>query len=770
MQIATQCLITQVKERLLPLPPSVRALEWLIERLPRQLIMVTLTPHDEIEVIDKTRGKYKATGNNAAFEINFIHTEPRCGWYYLEAALTRNIGSREASICIEIRSKPNERITILIPSTLRGSVREVWYLPDEVKTLYWRPTTAPGFFSQSQLLIHKISTLESLLRRLYRVIYDILRQRRVIALATVKNQFFNLQSAYEASARLRINRLMGNNYTDFILKYDTLDIFDLYRINLQIRKFVKRPLVTIIMTVRENEARQLAVSIGSLNAQLYSHWELLIACNSQNSYLQVVSLTEATNNPKIKALLSEGRTGQLVEPATLLNEAIQAACGEWIIRMCPGDCLPKHAICHIAAAINHYPEALFVYGDDDDIDNNGQRSEPRFKPDWNLELLRSHDYIGNPAVYHRATLLGLGSYTDGYEGAEDYELRLRFLGGIQENKIRHVHKILYHRNKETRTTCDIQAMHAAGRKALIRNFQGTAIMVENGAVPFIYRIRYPLISPPPLASIIVPTRDKSELLRACIESIRAKTDYSNWEMLIMDNDSSEPAALDYMQELKSDPRIRVLHYDKPYNYSAINNLAVNHARGEVLVLLNNDIEVIVEDWLTEMVSHAMRREIGAVGAKLLYPDGTVQHAGVILGIGGVAAHVHKFLPRDAPGYCNRAVVTQNISAVTGACLAVRKKLYRQVGGLDEKNLHIAYNDIDFCLKLLRAGYKNIFTPYALLYHHESITRGADDTPEKEEIYQREYNYMKKKWGSLLTADQAYNRNLSLENEYFSTRI
>ena len=235
----------------------------------------------------------------------------------------------------------------------------------------------------------------------------------------------------------------------------------------------------------------------------------------------------------------------------------------------------------------------------------------------------------------------------------------------------------------------------------------------------------------------------------------------------MDNQSQEPAALRYLQQITNDKRVRVIQYDLPFNYSAINNYAVQQAKGEILVLLNNDVEVIAADWLTEMVSHAVRVEIGAVGAKLLYANGKVQHAGVILGIGGVAGHAHKFLDDSQHGYCYRAAVTQNLSAVTGACLAVKKKAYQAVGGLNETDLKVAFNNIDFCLKLLQASYRNVYTPFAKLYHHESLSRGYDDTPEKQAIFRHEFDYMQKTWENMLKRDIAYNPNLTLEFEDFS---
>jgi len=296
-----------------------------------------------------------------------------------------------------------------------------------------------------------------------------------------------------------------------------------------------------------------------------------------------------------------------------------------------------------------------------------------------------------------------------------------------------------------------------------RNVAGRVQRLEHLGM---YRVRYELPMPMPLVSLIIPVRNELKLTQACITSILRKTTYDNYEILVVDNGSDDKRVLNYLQSLKSDPRIRIIRDDRPFNFPALNNAAVKEARGEVLALVNNDIEVISADWLSEMVSHAVRSEIGAVGARLLYPDGTLQHGGVILGIGGVAGHANKGLLRYKNGYFCRAVIIQSVSAVTAACLVIRKELYEKVGGFNE-DLRVAFNDIDFCLKIREAGYRNLYTPYAELYHHESATRGYENTSEKQVRFEAESRYMKQRWGKLLLNDPAYSPNLTLEREDFS---
>jgi len=307
----------------------------------------------------------------------------------------------------------------------------------------------------------------------------------------------------------------------------------------------------------------------------------------------------------------------------------------------------------------------------------------------------------------------------------------------------------------------------AGIKAL-RDFfcdQGRAdIKVEAGAVPNTYRVRYPISKPEPLVSLLVPTRDMLEVLEPCIRSILEKTAYQNYEVLILDNGSVKSATLDYFDQVQAaDSRVRVIPYHYPFNYSAINNHGVQRARGELLGLINNDVEIISTEWLTEMSSHALRPEIGCVGAKLYYANNTIQHAGVILGIGGVATHAYKNFPRADHGYFARLSVVQNYSAVTAACLLVRKSIYEEVGGLEEEYLKVAFNDVDFCLKVREAGYRNLWTPYAELYHHESRSRGWEDTPEKQARFQREIEFMLARWGNTLSSDPNHNPNLNRRN-------
>jgi glycosyltransferase involved in cell wall biosynthesis len=796
MTVALELLPGQVKSRLLPLSPLASALEWLIERLPRRLIKVELKSADGVVILNESKGEFKSTSDAPSFEMTLVPASSQGGWHYLEAALVRNNGSREANIRANIRGEGKESITIPIPTNLRGTVREVIYLPPNVTVLHWSPTAAPGFFSQSQLLFHKITPLESTLRQMSRVIFDLWRFRNrapaTRAGLTWWGAISNLQDAYRRTATLRLKRLMGNDYLSFIALNDTLKKSDIRAMRKQVPQLSLRPVISLIMPVQDPIEEFFRAALDSVSGQIYPHWELLLA-GDFSADTQSLAIANEFRSKNAQVKIVSFKPG--ADLATTLNSALELAQGEFVARINQHDRIPPHALFMLAREISKHPDADLIYTDDDNIDDTNKRLDPRFKPDWNPDLFFSYNYLTNLILYRHTRALELSGYRPGFEGAEDYDLALRYLRDTPATKIRHIPRVLYHSRAygqavgstpshdrgggsahQSTTPSPLRGegwgegtAHQSGKRALSAYFEGSGITVEDGPAPSLYRIRHPLPAQPPLVSIIIPTRDRVEILKKCIESIQQKTDYENWEMLVVDNQSVEPQTHTYFEQIQRDTRIKVIRYEKPFNYSAMNNYAVQFSQGEILALLNNDVEVITGEWLSEMVSHAMRPEIGAVGAKLLYSNGLVQHAGVILGIGGVAGHAHKYLKGCDHGYCHRAIISQNLSAVTGACLVVRKSIHEEVGGLNEVSLAVAFNDIDFCLKLLAAGYQNIYTPYAKLYHHESISRGHNDTPEKHAVYAQELDYMKNSWGDRLKLDPAYNPNLTLEFENFFLR-
>jgi len=366
----------------------------------------------------------------------------------------------------------------------------------------------------------------------------------------------------------------------------------------------------------------------------------------------------------------------------------------------------------------------------------------------------------------------LNGFREDYVGAQDYDLALRCIEQLTPRQIVHIPRILYHWRIHPGSTALAGSVKnyalLAGERALNDHLARTQVSAKAELLSFgMYRVRYDLPTLVPLVSLIIPTRNGLHLIKQCIESIIAKTTYANYEILIVDNNSDDPDTLDYFTRLAEDSRVRIFRDERPFNYSALNNAAVQQAGGEYICLINNDIEVISPEWLEEMMGLAIQPGVGAVGACLWYPNDTLQHGGCITGLGGVAGHSHKHLPRGDFGYFRRVQLIQTMSAVTGACLVVKKNIYQEVGGLDETNLKVAFNDIDFCLRVREAGYRNIWTPFAELYHHESATRGFENTPEKKERFAQEMQYMKKRWGISLLNDPAYSPNLTLDHEDFS---
>lgn len=525
------------------------------------------------------------------------------------------------------------------------------------------------------------------------------------------------------------------------------------------------PEFELIVCGPDATAQELCATIDSILMQHYPKWTLSIDSTNLSCDARQAACEYLDKDPRIVLTREEGSRKHRGPHSD----------SRFVGTVDCGDTLPTHALMAIALQLQTTPHAKVIYSDHDEIDGSGLRSNPYFKPDWNPDLFLSQDYIRHLCLY-RADLLH-AAHVQLSEGNSTSAERILFqcLPLLSDKEITRVPKVLYHRRKRPHLKHrDQLAATTAGIQVRQHYFSATGragISVEPATIPGTYRIRYPLPDRAPLVSLLIPTRDKRTLLETCVRSILDKTTYPNYEIIILDNQSSSPDTIEFFESIaRQDRRVRTIRYDYPFNYSAVNNFGVAHARGELIGLINNDIEVITPDWLTEMVSHACRPEIGCVGAKLYYSNDTIQHGGVITGLWGVAGHAHKHLDRRDPGYQGRAMCAQNFSAVTGACLLVRRELYKAIGGLDEEHLPVSFNDVDFCLKIREAGYRNLWTPYAELYHHESISRGPDDSPEKKAREKQEIEYMKARWGGTLSPDPCYNPNLTHHMENFSINI
>lgn len=548
-------------------------------------------------------------------------------------------------------------------------------------------------------------------------------------------------------------RTPPDSYAEWIEHHDTLGAGSLEALGATVRGLATRPLFSLLLPVSGVREDLLRACVDALLGQAYPDWELLLACDDG-------ALDAGMRDAIGAAIAASSRIRRIEGPAdeaATWNRALAAAEGGWFGLIEGMPVFAPHALLAFAQAAAEAPGAGLLYSDSDRIDAAGRRHSPVFRPDWNRDLFLVRDYIAPTALCDVALLRRAGGFVATEAPAMSAGLLLRSVGDEGGGPV-HLPLVLSH--WPDGASADPGAFAMARSAALGRLLGNRVRAVEPSAGGV--RLHWPLPSPPPLVSLVIPTRDRADLLRQCVESILSLTTYPDFELLVVDNDSREPAALEYLAALESRPRVRVLRYLEPFNYSAINNFAARQARGAVLALVNNDIEVISPDWLDEMVAHALRPGVGAVGAMLYYPDDTIQHAGVVVGLGGVAGHVYSRQPRGSMGQHGRAAVVQEMSAVTAACLVVTRAAWEAVGGLDE-DLVVAFNDIDFCLRLRQAGYRNLWTPHAELYHHESASRGSEDTDEKRQRFHSEVMFMIQRWGAELGDDPSYNPNLSLRH-------
>lgn len=535
--------------------------------------------------------------------------------------------------------------------------------------------------------------------------------------------------------------------------------------------FYYKPKVSIILTTYNSDIGFLQECLESIMNQSYSNWELCIVDDGSKSKLLIDLLKDLLKKDhRIRLELNNSNRGIAVSA----NQAIDMASGEFIGFVDHDDLLAKDCLAFCVNAINEKQDVSLVYTDEDKIDDTGCRFDPHFKPDWNYDLLLSQNYISHFTVIRSDIIEQVGGLRHNVEGAQDYDLLLRIIAQFNDYIVSHVPRVLYHWRAIPGSTAmsphEKDYTSRSGLVALVDYHCSVCDKVEKvsqATLPNTYRHYWPILGEPPLVSLLIPSRDNFLFLKRCIDSILEKTDYQPYEIIVINNASVCKKTLGYLDSISKNSKIKVLNWNKPFNYSAINNFAALHSAGSVLGLINDDTEVINRSWLREMVSQVERVDVGCVGAKLYYPNDTIQHAGVILGIGGVAGHGHKYFSRNDHGYFSRLRLVHNVSAVTGACLLVKKEVYFQVKGLEEEYLPVAFNDVDFCLKVGELGRRNIWTPFAELYHHESISRGSDNSMTKKIRARKEVDYMREKWGSLLDADPLYNPNLTLVFEDFS---
>ena len=533
---------------------------------------------------------------------------------------------------------------------------------------------------------------------------------------------------------------------------------DLKRMREEARTFAYAPLISVITPVFNTPVSWLAAAIQSVIAQVYGNWELILVDDASTDAGTIAALPElAARDPRIRlAWLKEG--GGI---SAASNRGLELARGEWIALLDHDDVIEPDALFHFTKLLQTERDADIIYSDEDKLTEQGADS-PIMKPDWSPDFFRSYNYIVHLSCIRRSVVAEVGGFRSAFDGAQDYDLLLRIIE--KTNRIAHIPRVLYHWRRSASSTSDnirrkpkaLEAGRSAIEEHLARTGQRGHVTVDWRT--HAYHVKRDILEPQKVC-VIIPVRDKIALLSRCIDSLVRQTSYDNYEIVIVDNDSQTAQAREYFARTPH----RLLHFSGPFNFSAINNFAVEQTTAPWLLFLNNDVEVIESEWLTAMVEHVQRPEVGAVGARLLYPDNTIQHAGVVLGVGGIAQHAFRGVPAESPGVNRQLQVTRNYSSVTGACLLTRRSVFEEVGGFDEEQLPVTFNDVDLCLKMRRAGYLIVYTPYAKLYHHESASRGRS-------VEARETDVMRERWSDLIARDPYYNPNLSRERADFSLGV
>jgi len=539
---------------------------------------------------------------------------------------------------------------------------------------------------------------------------------------------------------------------------------DIIQQRLAAGKFKQAPFFSIVMPVYNPPVAYFKEAIDSILHQSYENWELILSddCSSDPEVKKVIESYQK-RDPRIKAVFRT-ENGHISKAS---NSGLEVAEGDFIVLMDQDDLITADALYKVASVIEEYPDTDMVYTDEDKIDEDGHHSYPHFKPDWSPENLLSRNYLGHLTIFRTSIMKAIGGWRVGFEGSQDYDLVLRFTE--QTNRIKHIPEVLYHwrvheqsaaSNEEAKPYAYIAAQKALTEALQRRNTPGTVDFLDGFRG---YSIRLDIADPTKRVSIIIPTKDKADVLEVCLQSIFEKTTYTNYEVLVIDNNSEEKETFSLFDQYqkKYPETFRVKRTEEPFNFSFLMNLGRKNVSGEYLVLLNNDTEVIAEDWLEGLVEQAQREEMGVIGCKLLYPNNTIQHAGVIMGLGGAAGHVFVGEHRDGPGYFNYINLLNNYSALTAACFMIRTAVFDEVNGFDEK-YQIEYNDVDFCLRVLEAGYRNVYVPHVELYHHESISRGHPHlTKASLERHKRELGQLRKQWENYVERDPHYNPNLTL---------
>lgn len=618
------------------------------------------------------------------------------------------------------------------------------------------PTDAIGFapgvvksFRLGRLSAHELSGAGALLAHalpeVRRQLHNPIEFFRLLGRAARLLRYRGFQGVVERLRRGTERQLADEGYAGWARRYGSLNQSQRAELETALGAPGRSSSFSVLLALGPSSQGELRRSLEALQSQTYPNWELCMPAD-----------TPAEVRELVQGAVASSRLRWV--PG---NDVLSGARSDFVVRLAPGDALSGDALLIVAAEFVRNPRLALIYSDSDSEDTAGQRA-PAFKPDWSPELLHSRNYIGRTAFFRTPSVRAFGGWPARPGDVSQHELLLRYSAELTKERIAHVPMVLVHLRRENVPTAEEVVTGVYMLQELLKS-AGTRAHAEPGRATGTYRVRYSIPKPSPSVTVVIPTRDRLALLTRCIQSVQKLTAYRPLEILVVDNESRKPETRRFFQNLEGQGTARVLRYPYPFNFSAMNNLAARTAGGELLCFLNNDIEAFDSEWLTEMVGLAIQPGVGAVGAKLLYPDNTVQHAGTVAGLFGVAAHGYVREPRQANGYLFQLQTTREVSAVTAACMVVRRGLFLEVGGFDETDLAVAFNDVDLCFKLLRAGYRNLWTPYAELYHRESASRGNDERGADRKRFLREESVMRERWGDLIRRDPYYSPNLSLDS-------
>ena len=729
-----------------------------------------LIPANEIKTTPSTT-EYTSTGKDPYFIVEFEEGSLKAGWYWLSMDITVIKGVLLSPLLyFDYGHGFNEIDVWNLPTVDNGKIACLINLSSDILQLRLDPTTTIGIFNIDGFSLKPAGTIKVF--QIGMSIYKKINKPDENNLSFYAGLTGTFLTTGKLNLREKVREAIYYNksyscdqYKDWYKLYDTISSIQLKGIQQLSGHLAYQPLFSIIMPVYNAPVIFLKKAIESLRNQAYKKWELCIA-DDKSTHDDVRKLLQEyqLKDKRIKIVFRK-INGHISNAS---NSALALATGDFIVLLDQDDELPAHCLFMVATALNKNKNLGIIYSDEDKIDEKGNRFDPYFKTDWNKELFYGQNMINHLGVYNHSLIKKIGGFREGYEGSQDYDLALRCIEHLKPEQIYHIPHVLYHwRAIKGSTAISVSNKSyavSAGLRALQDHFKRTAqsaIPMEN--VHNSIRVKWPLPKKLPLVSIIIPTKDKVSVLSTCIKSLLQNTIYTNFEVLIIDNNSEESVTHDYYKKIQLENKhIKVFAFNSAFNFSAMNNFGVKHSKGEVLVLLNNDTEVINDDWLNEMVSHCLRSEVGAVGAKLYYPNGHIQHAGVFLFEDSPGVHIYLNREKNDPGYFNKLNLVQNYTAVTAACLAVKKSVFIKAGGLDEENLKVAYNDVDFCLKLVTMGYKNVWTPFAQLKHYESLSRGSDMDEVNLPRFKKEQSHMLQKWDSLMKNDPFFNHNLGID--------